>query len=109
MSDPAAIIAARLAVLWRTSRPSILERVAALHAAHEALLRDPADSEARAQGREAAHKLSGVLGIFGLQQGTDLSFTMESLLMNGNPLTFEDLIWLGEQIEALDAVIAAKG
>jgi hypothetical protein len=29
--------------------------------------------------------------------------------MNGNPLSFEDVIWLGEQIEALDAVIAAKG
>jgi HPt (histidine-containing phosphotransfer) domain-containing protein len=109
LSDPAAIIAARLAELWRTSRPAILERVAALHAAHEALVRDPADAEARSKGREAAHKLSGVLGVFGMPQGTELAFNMESLLMNGNPLAFEDVIWLGEQIEALDAVIAAKG
>jgi HPt (histidine-containing phosphotransfer) domain-containing protein len=109
LSDPAAIIAARLAVLWQTSRPSILERIAALHAAHDALVRDPADTDARSKGREAAHKLSGVLGVFGLPQGSELSFNMESLLMNGNPLSFEDVIWLGEQIEALDAVIAAKG
>lgn len=109
MSDAAAIIAARLAELWRTSRPSILERVAALHAAHDALFRNPEDAEARSQGREAAHKLSGVLGVFGLPQGSELAFTMESLLMSGNPLTPEDVIWLGEQIEALDAVIALKG
>lgn len=109
LSDPAAAIAARLAALWQTSRPSILERVAALHTAHDALWRNPEDVEARVQGREAAHKLSGVLGVFGLPEGSQLAFTMESLLMSGNPLSNEDVMWLGEQIAALDAVIAAKG
>lgn len=108
MSDPAATVAARLADLWRKSLPTTLERVSALRAACEALNRNPADAEARSAGREAAHKLSGSLGIFGLPRGTELAAAMEDVLKSAEPLTAEIVAELNEQAEELSAVIASK-
>ena len=106
--DPAAKIAARLAEIWRTTRPTVLERVALLQASCETLSRNPADQDARNQGREAAHKLSGVLGVFGLPQGSELASAIEELLAAEEPLTPADLSNMREQIAKLDAVIASK-
>lgn len=108
MNDPAAIIAARLAELWRKSLPTTLERAAALRAACEALGRNPADAEARSAGREAAHKLSGSLGVFGLPRGTELAAAMEEVLKSAEPLTLQGVATLAEQARELDAVIASK-
>ncbi|HEX3986585.1 MAG TPA: Hpt domain-containing protein [Acidobacteriaceae bacterium] len=101
-------IASRLAELWQTSRPTILERMAVLHAAEAALDANPLDREMREHGREAAHKLSGVLGIFGLPQGSEIAATLEELLKSPAPLLPEDLAGLRTRIADLDAVIASK-
>jgi HPt (histidine-containing phosphotransfer) domain-containing protein len=106
--DPAAKIAARLAEIWRTTKPTVLERVALLQASCETLFRNPADQDARKQGREAAHKLSGVLGVFGLPQGSELAAAIEDMLAAEEPLTPEKLSTLLSQIVDLDAVIASK-
>jgi HPt (histidine-containing phosphotransfer) domain-containing protein len=109
VSDPAAAIAARLAQLWQSSRPIILERLSVLRSAHTALLANPEDKTARSEGREAAHKLSGVLGIFGMPQGSELAHLVEESLKSDAPLNAGDLAAIADQIAALDAVIAAKG
>jgi HPt (histidine-containing phosphotransfer) domain-containing protein len=110
MSDPAAtVIAARLAQLWRTSRPTILERLCVLKTAHTALVANAGDASARNEAREAAHKLSGVLGIFGLPQGSDLAHHLEERLKSADPLSAADLIAIAGEIESLDAMVAAKG
>lgn len=109
VSDPAAAIAARLAQLWRTSRPTILERLAVLKSAHTALVANADDTDARSEAREAAHKLSGVLGVFGLPQGSELAHNMEESLKSSGPLTAADLIAMAGEIESLEAMIAAKG
>jgi HPt (histidine-containing phosphotransfer) domain-containing protein len=106
--DPAAKIAARLTELWHTSRPTILERMTILRAACTALMENPADREARTSGLEAAHKLSGVLGVFGLPQGSELASSIEFLLKSGQPLMQPDLSTLRNRIADLDAVIASK-
>jgi HPt (histidine-containing phosphotransfer) domain-containing protein len=108
-SDPAAVIAARLAQLWRTSRPTILERLANLKSAQNALVANAADATARSEGREAAHKLSGVLGVFGLPQGSELAHNLEERLKSAEALTANDLIAMAGEIESLEAIIAAKG
>lgn len=108
MSDAAAKIASRLAELWQTSKPAILERTAILHAACERLSRNPGDSEARSGGREAAHKLSGVLGVFGLPRGSEIAAAIEDLLVHQNPLTQDSLARLETLIADLDAVIASR-
>ena len=106
--DAAAKIAARLSELWRTSRPTVLERLTVLHSACESLIRDPANREARTAGREAAHKLSGVLGIFGLPQGSEIAASIEQLLKSELLLTPQDLSALRDSIAHLDAVVASK-
>ena len=105
----AAKIAARLEELWRTSKPQILERMAVLHSAVESLAEDSANAEARSSGLEAAHKLSGVLGVFGLPQGSEIASSIEFLLKPGEPLTGDELAALRMSVAELDAVIAAKG
>jgi HPt (histidine-containing phosphotransfer) domain-containing protein len=106
--NAAAKLAARLSELWRTSRPTVLERLTVLHSACESLIRDPANREARTAGREAAHKLSGVLGIFGLPQGSEIAASIEQLLKSELLLTPQDLSALGDSIAHLDAVVASK-
>lgn len=108
MSDAAAKLAARLAEVWRSSRPSILERVATLRATWVSLRENPENVEARARGREAAHKLAGVLGVFGLAQGSDLASAMEERLETEELFGAEDLATMGGQIRELEALIASR-
>lgn len=108
MSDPAAALASKLSELWKVSRPVILDRIVALRASHASLQADIADAQARREGREVAHKLAGVLGTFGLPQGSAIASSIESLLMTDTPLTPDDVSALGAQIAELDALIAAK-
>jgi HPt (histidine-containing phosphotransfer) domain-containing protein len=108
MNDPAALVAARLAELWRKSLPLTLERVAALRGGCDALGRDHTDTAARSVAREAAHKLSGSLGIFGLPRGTELAAAMEDILQGADPLTPQRVALLAEQVRELAAVIASK-
>lgn len=109
MNDPASVLANRLAELWRTSRPIILERIVVLRAAHHALTLHPDDVDARARAREAAHKLSGVLGVFALPTGSEIAARLEELLKSPQPLNHADLIFIADQTSALDNLIAAKG
>jgi len=108
MSDAAAKIAARLAELWQTSRPTILERMDVLRRASASLNRNPADAEVRGAGREAAHKLSGILGVFGLPEGSTIAAAIEEILQSPDALTAADLETLQKQVTALEAVIASK-
>jgi HPt (histidine-containing phosphotransfer) domain-containing protein len=108
-SDPQAAIAARLAQLWCSSRPIIFERLAVLKTAHAALVTNADDGAARSEAREAAHKLSGVLGIFGLPQGSELAHNLEERLKSAEPLSAANLIAMAGEIESLDSLIAAKG
>jgi HPt (histidine-containing phosphotransfer) domain-containing protein len=109
----ASVIATRLAELWRNSRPLILERMTLLQSALASLTRNPADAEARTAGREAAHKLSGILGIFGLPEGSRIASEIEGILIipnDGGPdvLTPAALAGLRSFIAELEAVIASK-
>ena len=106
--DAAARIAARLTELWRTSKPQIFERLAILRSTCASLNENPANADARLTGLEAAHKLSGVLGVFGLPEGSEIASSIEFLLKSGEPLSREDLSSLSTQIAELDAVIASK-
>lgn len=108
MSDPGAALASKLSELWKVSRPAILERMSTLRAAHASLAANIADAQARREGREVAHKLAGVLGTFGLAQGSIIASSIEGSLMADTPLTPADISVLATQIAELDAVIASK-
>lgn len=107
MSDTAQL-AAKLNEIWRASRPIILERMAVLHATQAALAADLHNGDARREGREAAHKLAGVLGTFGLPRGSELASALEEILKADMPLTADDLTTLATHIAELESVIASK-
>lgn len=108
MSDPATKIADRIEAIWRASRPTVLERVGILQNAHRFLTANPEDTAARESGREAAHKLAGILGVFGLPRGSELASAIEAYLKSADALTPGALTALGSLIEELDQVIASK-
>jgi len=108
MTDPAAKIADRLEAIWRASRPTVVERVAILQSTHRSLTANPEDAAARESGREAAHKLSGILGVFGLPRGSELAAEIEAHLKSPEAPTPEVLAALGVLIQELDQVVASK-
>lgn len=81
--DQQASIAEAMNRLWAQYLPQIEERVRTLElaaAAREAGLVTPSECE---QATAAAHKLAGVLGMFGLPDGTELAREMEALYSAG--------------------------
>jgi HPt (histidine-containing phosphotransfer) domain-containing protein len=97
-----------LATLWARSRQTISERVEVLRAAHRILRTNPADKIARRAGADAAHKLAGILGTFGLPDGTNLARRVELLLESSAPLRPFDLEGLQQTIDQLQQMIEAK-
>jgi HPt (histidine-containing phosphotransfer) domain-containing protein len=75
--------------LWTRFIPEIRERVAILEAAAQAAGAGKLTGKQCEAAQTAAHKLAGVLGTFGLTQGTvlarelELTFTRESLPGHG--------------------------
>lgn len=102
------LLAAKLSELWLASRSTILQRLADLRSAHEDLTLNLDNEDARHRGRDVAHKLAGVLGTFGLPQGSKIASAIETTLTDAAPLTPADISTLGAHIAELDAVIASK-
>jgi HPt (histidine-containing phosphotransfer) domain-containing protein len=108
MSDLSAQLAAKIEMLWRSSKAVVFERLSVLHLSSRRLAASPADAEACRSGREAAHKLAGVLGVFGLPQGSELASRIEVILGRENPIAPEELQVLDKLVHSLDAVISSK-
>jgi HPt (histidine-containing phosphotransfer) domain-containing protein len=64
--------------LWIKFLPQITERIAILESAADALASGRLASDLRNEATAAAHKLAGVLGSFGLGQGTTFAREAET-------------------------------
>lgn len=71
---------AALAALWERSREAVLERVAVLEAAVDALVDGRLDERQRREAECEAHKLVGAAGTFGFPGGSALAAELEQLL-----------------------------
>jgi HPt (histidine-containing phosphotransfer) domain-containing protein len=80
MSTNPATIADALSRLWARFLPEIEIRVGLVAAAASALAAGELTAEQRVQAHEAAHKLAGSLGTFGLHRGTELARRAELAL-----------------------------
>jgi HPt (histidine-containing phosphotransfer) domain-containing protein len=78
-----ASVTAAMDRLWLQFLPQLQERVATLETAAAALADRNLPSELREQAVAAAHKLAGVLGTFGLAEGTSLAREAETLYSSG--------------------------
>lgn len=97
-----------LATLWSRSRETIGERLDILRTTHRVLRANPADKSARRAGADAAHKLAGILGTFGLPEGTNLARHVEVMLESAAPIRPFDLESLQRAIDQLHQMIEAK-
>jgi HPt (histidine-containing phosphotransfer) domain-containing protein len=97
-----------LSTLWSRSRETILERLDVLRATVRALRANPADAAARKAGADAAHKLAGILGTFGLPEGTELARRSEVMLESPGPIRPFDLEALQSAVDRLQQMIDAK-
>ena len=80
MADPTAI-AEVMNRMWTKFLPEIEERVAVLENAGAAISRGALTAELRKEALSAAHKLAGVLGTFGLDEGTVLAREAEEIYL----------------------------
>jgi HPt (histidine-containing phosphotransfer) domain-containing protein len=69
--------------LWAQYLPQIEERVKTLELTAAAYKGGSLTSEQREQAAAAAHKLAGVLGTFGLHEGTSLAREAEEFYSSG--------------------------
>jgi HPt (histidine-containing phosphotransfer) domain-containing protein len=97
-----------LATLWARSRETIGERLDVLRSTHRALSANATDKRARKAGVDAAHKLAGILGTFGLPDGTNLARKAEVMLGSTSPVRSLDLEFLQRTIDQLHQMIEAK-
>ena len=65
--------------MWATYLPQMQERVATLSSAARALAAGRFSARQQQEAQSAAHKLSGVLGTFGLPRGTTLARELEQI------------------------------
>lgn len=110
MSQPSATaqLQAKLQVLWEVSKGTIQERLEVLEKTHQQLASGTSDSQIRQHGLEAAHKLSGILGVFGMPEGTEAASQIEHLLKQEELPTPTDLETLRQLTERLHTIIKAK-
>lgn len=97
-----------LATLWTRSQQTISDRLDTLRVTHRTLRANPADKTARKTGADAAHKLAGILGTFGLPEGTNLARRAEVMLESSAPIQPFDLEALQRTVDQLHQMIEAK-
>ncbi|MBE9070923.1 response regulator [Leptolyngbya cf. ectocarpi LEGE 11479] len=89
-----------LGTLWHSVKPQHLERLALIKRAHQALQQDQLTHDLRQAAAQAAHSLTGALGVFGLKSGSDLASAIEKILQGDVPVASEHQ-QLSELVNAL--------
>jgi HPt (histidine-containing phosphotransfer) domain-containing protein len=108
-SEPAADkIQAMLLVMWKNSRATVAERMRTLRHAQEKLAKATLEGKERKEAESAAHKLAGILGTFGLPQGTALASRIENLLATEGLIEEQHHHELAAWLDDLEAQIASK-
>jgi HPt (histidine-containing phosphotransfer) domain-containing protein len=97
-----------LQTLWVNSRKTIDERVESIREAYSQAKAGALDHATRQLGAQAAHKLAGVLGTFGLPQGSEIGRSIEELLEQSGSFAAADVSRLGQWITELETVIESK-
>ena len=105
--DPAKEMDDLLQALWVRNYPILVERLKLIRAAESKVNAGYLDEPARKDGEEAAHKLAGILGTFGLPQGSTLASRIEVLLASDASVCIERASELSLWVQELEAAIAS--
>ena len=101
-------IEAMLKVMWKSSRPTIEERLETLRGARQRLAEGSLDRIARKEAESAAHKLAGVLGTFGLPEGSASASKIEALMAQEAGINQKQEQEFAHLLSDLEAKIATK-
>ena len=83
--------------LWTKFLPEIENRMAILESAARSLESGSLSADEREAAHQAAHKLAGVLGTFGLHHGTELARQAEIGFSDETPASASELsTWVAE-------------
>ena len=104
-SGPQSELSDALAKLWVRFLPEMLERVRVLDSAGCALEAGTLDEGARAAAGEAAHKLAGALGTFGLPEGTALAREAEQFYASRSAAEAASIKRMREIARELEALV----
>ncbi len=94
--------------LWAQFRPQLEERVATLESAAAALAQGRLVPTQREHASAVAHKLAGVLGTFGLDEGTRLARETELAYSGDRHEDFAAAARLSEIASQLRAMLAGR-
>ena len=94
-----------MAKLWQQHRHSMAERMSALKQAEDDLKLGALAKDVQQSAAKAAHKLAGVLGMFGQDDGTETARSLETLL--SDEATEPSLAQVSALIEQLNTSLAA--
>jgi len=95
--------------LWIKYVPQIEERAASLKAAADALMREDLTATEQKRACSEAHKLAGVLGTFGLDEGTELAREAQTLCEDARNVGSTDVAFrLAAIAEQLQVIIANR-
>ena len=87
--------------VWLNSRSEALERVATLQRFAETLGSGIPDQQSRESALSAAHRLSGSLGMFGLNEASSCAAEIEGLLGDGPTPDVATTVRLVERLQML--------
>jgi diguanylate cyclase (GGDEF)-like protein len=96
-----------IATIWTKTRATTFDRLLMLEKAATALSQGCLDRDLRQKAEQAAHKLLGTLGSFGIQEGSDLARQLESLFEGSNPLKQSEILQVQQLVAALRQVLEA--
>jgi HPt (histidine-containing phosphotransfer) domain-containing protein len=98
-------MAEALARLWTKFLPEIDRRLVVVESAVQAMHAGALSDELREDAHQAAHKLAGTLGTFGLHRGTELARNAELVLEGDAPLAgnSELTAWIAELRTLIDS------
>lgn len=89
----------QLQQIWENRRGLIEQRLVTLEEAVRALQSGPLPADRRAQAVEAAHKLAGTLGAFGLHKASLIALEAEGILRDDTPSS-QPLLQAAQQLRA---------
>jgi HPt (histidine-containing phosphotransfer) domain-containing protein len=97
-----------LQALWVKNYPILIDRLTLIRDAKDKLNESSLDDQTRKAGEEAAHKLAGILGTFGLPQGSVLASKIEALLAGDASTCAQRAGELSSWVQELETLIASR-
>jgi HPt (histidine-containing phosphotransfer) domain-containing protein len=98
-------IQSMLAAIWERSKTTLVQRVETLREARTAVGKGRLDEPVRLRAVDAAHKLAGVLGTFGLPRGTELAREAEETFGKSKALSPGEFERLGSLLDELEYLV----